>query len=115
LLLHFSVSHVVAHDAPADRAEHRVMTGIVAGDPADESALQAALGVSGRWDDHGYYRQTECYDSCWRKFHDLVPLLSGRQAKVGPPSGFYPVCSQGFSLPFCAPGALSDEQSIIAI
>jgi hypothetical protein len=48
LLLRLFVSQVVANDAPADRAEHRMMAGIVAGDPADEGALQAALGVSGR-------------------------------------------------------------------
>ena len=42
------VGQMMADDTAAERAEHGVMTGVVAGDAADDRALEATLGVGGR-------------------------------------------------------------------
>ena len=45
LLLFVHLGHVVADDAAADRAGDGVVTGVMAGDAADQRALEAAFGL----------------------------------------------------------------------
>ena len=58
LLFHLFVGHVMADYAAADRAEDAVM-GNVAGDSANQRALETALGFGGGWRQERGKRQPE--------------------------------------------------------
>jgi type IV secretory pathway TrbL component len=85
LLLLLLVGVVAAVETAGGGAEHAVMTGIVAGDAADDGALDAALGIGG-----GGRAQHEQRggDGEKRGFHgSMSPAVSTRQrTRSGPGS-----------------------------
>jgi hypothetical protein len=56
LFLILLVSEMVSYDAPSDRADDAVMTGVVARDAADQRALDAAPGLGRRRTNEGKNR-----------------------------------------------------------
>src|ERR1700722_4370359 len=78
-LFRLFVRHVMADDAAANRAHNAVMTGIVAGDAADDRAFHAALRLS-RGGPHGGSRdQGEHHGGDCCKSHNGVPLFQSGQ------------------------------------
>ena len=85
-LFRLFVRHVMADDAAANRAHNSVMTGIVAGDAADDRAFQAALRLSGSGPHGGSRDQGEHHGGDRCKSHNGVPLF--QSGEVGRRSGF---------------------------
>jgi hypothetical protein len=79
LLFALFIGHVMADDAAADCAEDAVM-GHVAGDSADQRALQATLGFGGGWRQERGERHPkrrghdECGFHCGIPFHEGLAL-----------------------------------------
>ena len=90
LLLRLLVGEMAADNAAADRADNPVMAGVMAGDAADERALQAALGLGGRGSRSRRQRQSEGGEDC--VFHERFRCSAGRSpnSEVRAPFGLRP-------------------------
>jgi hypothetical protein len=64
----------MAYGAAADRAQNAVMTGVMAGDAADDCALEAALSLGGRRTNGQRRERSEHRCGDYWEFHARVPL-----------------------------------------
>jgi hypothetical protein len=72
LLFRLFGGHVMADGAAADRAQNAVMTGVVAGDAADNRALQAPSGLDRRRANRQCWEQSEHRGGDPKRSHDIL-------------------------------------------